>query len=91
MDYSIKQAFMICDAPGHGKDINGMTFGGDDYPNGSPDGFKIQEQMKTFAAKNINFTIVKVNGSCDAMIKVMQDNFDSPNRNMNVSDLAHAV
>jgi hypothetical protein len=47
--------------------------------------------MKTFAAKNINFTIVKVNGSCDAMIKVMQANFDSPNRNMNVSDLAHAV
>jgi len=33
---------MICDAPGHGRDINGMTGNwGDDYPNGSPDGYKI--------------------------------------------------
>jgi len=63
---------MICDAPGHGKDINGFEGPGDDFPNGSPDGFKIQDQMKTFAARNINFTIVKVNDSCDAMIKVMQ-------------------
>ncbi len=91
IDHSIKQAFMICDAPGHGKDINGFSGFGDDYPNGSPDGFKIQEQMKTFAAKNINFTIVKVNDSCDTMIKVMQANYDSPNHRMNVSDLAHAV
>ena len=92
MDHSIKQAFMICDAPGHGEDINGFKgFFGDDYPNGSPDGFKIQEQMKTFAAKNINFTIVKVNDSCDTMIKVMQANYDNHNRTMNVSDLAHAV
>jgi hypothetical protein len=89
MDHSIKQAFMICDDPGHGADINGGE--GDDYPKGSPDGFKIQEQMKTFSAKNINFTIVKVNNRCDAMIKVMHDNYDSPSRNMNVSDLAHAV
>ena len=47
--------------------------------------------MKTFAAKNINFTIVKVNDSCDTMIKVMQANYDNHNRTMNVSDLAHAV
>ena len=92
MDHSIKQAFMICDAPGHGEDINGFKgFFGDDYPNGSPEGFKIQDQMKTFAAKNINFTIVKVNDSCDAMIQVMQANYDSHDRTLNVSDLAHAV
>ena len=82
---------MICDAPGHGKDINGFSGFGDDYPNGSPDGFKIQDQMKAFAAKNINFTIVKVNNSCNSMIKVMQSNYDSSSRSMNVSDLAHAV
>lgn len=35
---SIKQAFLICDAPGHGKDI---CTDHDDYPGGSPDGFKI--------------------------------------------------
>ena len=90
LDHSIKQAFMICDAPGHGDDINDGRFD-DDYPEGSPDGFKIQEQIKTFAEKNINFTIVKVNNYCDKMIKVMQANYDSSNRSMNVSDLAHAV
>ena len=35
---SIKTAFHIADAPGHGKDICDW---GDDYPKGSPDGFKI--------------------------------------------------
>lgn len=35
---SIKQAFHIFDAPGHGKDICPH---GDDYPKGSPDGHKI--------------------------------------------------
>lgn len=37
---STRQAFLICDAPGHGKDICDC---GDSYPNGSPDGFKIQD------------------------------------------------
>ena len=40
---NIKQTFHIADAPGHGKEISGfgdLSFG-DDYPEGSPDGFKI--------------------------------------------------
>ena len=37
---SVKQVFHIADAPGHGKDICDW---GDDYPKGSPDGFKIQD------------------------------------------------
>ena len=36
---SIKQAFHIFDAPGHGKDI--CPRAGDDYPQGSPEGHKI--------------------------------------------------
>jgi hypothetical protein len=47
--------------------------------------------MKTFAAKNINFTIVKVNENCNTMIKVMQENYDNPSLKMNVTDLADAV
>jgi hypothetical protein len=38
MKGSIKSCFHIADAPGHGKDICSW---GDDYPSGSPDGFKI--------------------------------------------------
>jgi hypothetical protein len=37
---STRQAFHICDAPGHGKDL--VEGSGDSYPNGSPDGFKLQ-------------------------------------------------
>jgi len=41
---------MICDAPGHGLDITGdIGSFGDDFPNGSPDGFRLQDQMKEFA------------------------------------------
>jgi hypothetical protein len=36
---SAKQVFMICDAPGHGNDI--CEGCGDNYPKGSPDGFKL--------------------------------------------------
>lgn len=38
---SVKMAFHIFDAPGHGKDI--CPGGGDNYPGGSPDGHKIQD------------------------------------------------
>jgi len=65
---SVKVAFLICDAPGHGKDI---CDSGDDYPKGSKDGYIIQDQIKEFADKEINFTIVRVNNQCDKMIKVL--------------------
>ena len=60
---SIKMAFHIFDAPGHGKDI--CPDGGDSYPKGSPDGHKIQDQMEEFARRKINFTAVKVNEDCN--------------------------
>jgi hypothetical protein len=44
MSDSIKQAFLICDAPGHGVDLTNDPIT-DDYPAGSPDGFKVQDQM----------------------------------------------
>jgi hypothetical protein len=46
--------------------------------------------MKEFARREINFTIVKVNESCNKMIQVMQNNFDKPNRALLVTDLAEA-
>ena len=66
---SIKSIFHIADAPGHGRE---MCDGHDRYPNGSPDGHKLQDQMRLFAAKQIHFTFVKVNEFCNKMIKLMQ-------------------
>jgi hypothetical protein len=85
---SAKQLFLICDAPGHGKDI---WDGHDNHPGGSPDGFKIQDQMKEFARRHINFSVIRVDKSCDKMIKVMQANYDSDKLKLNVSDLEKSV
>lgn len=85
---STRQAFLICDAPGHGSDI--CEFG-DSYPGGSPDGFKIQDQMKKFAQMDVNFSIIRVNRNVDKMIGVMKANYDSDARKLEVQDLEKAV
>ena len=65
---------MIADAPAHGRDVSGGA--GDDYPDGSPDGLKIQDLMKEFKDKEIDFNMIKLSNCCDAMIKVMQEYHD---------------
>merc|ERR1712013_479335 len=85
---SVKTCFHIADAPGHGEDICEC---GDSYPKGSPDGYKLQDQMREFAKRKITFTFVKVNTSCELMIKVMKENYNVSGTDMNVSDLAQAV
>lgn len=85
---SAKQLFLICDAPGHGRDICNQ---GDSYPNGSPDGYKIQDQMRQFASMGINFSLIRVNNLCDMMIKVMRECYDSADRQLQVSDLESAI
>ena len=86
-DNSTKVVFHIADAPGHGRDI---CDGGDNHPKGSPDGYKIQDQMKEFAQREIHYTFVKVNESCGKMIKVMTDSYAEGGMKLNVTDLAHA-
>jgi hypothetical protein len=85
---SKRQMFLICDAPGHGKDI---YTGWDDYPNGSPDGFRIQYQMKKIAEMGINFCIIRVNALCDKMIGVMKENYNSDKLELSVTDLEKAL
>ena len=43
--------------------------------------------MKEFAKKGVNFTLVKVNEECNAMIEVMKANYGA---NLVVTDLAKA-
>jgi hypothetical protein len=46
--------------------------------------------MKNFAAKTINFTIVRVNKECDSMIKVLEGVYKACGMVLNVTDLADA-
>ena len=68
-----KQVFLICDAPAHGKDCYD---GHDDFPEGSPDGLRMEELMQEFKQKDIDFNVIKLNNTCDKMIKLMQEHHD---------------
>lgn len=84
---SIKQAFHLFDAPGHGTDI---CDGDDSHRAGSPDGFKIQDQMKQFSDRGIEFTVIKVNNRCEKMIRVMESCYNINGRKLNITDLSDA-
>ena len=62
---SIKNIVFISDAPGHG------FWRYDDFPNGLPEGYKLEDQMNTFADQKIRFTFLKLDSNCDKMIKAM--------------------
>jgi len=52
-----KRVFIISDAPCHGKKYHGCS---DDYPNGSPDGIVLEDIMKEFCKKEIEFSFIKL-------------------------------
>ena len=67
---SKKQVFFICDAPCHGKKYHDGMW--DSYPDGSPEGLVLEPLMKEFESKQIAFTAIKLDESCNKMIKIMQ-------------------
>lgn len=67
---AVKRVILITDAPPHGQEFHDTR---DDYPEGSPDGFKIEDLMKEFAKKDIDFQIIKLNQHVDKVAGVMKD------------------
>jgi len=61
---------MIMDAPCHGKKYHSES---DDYPNGSPEGLVLEDLIKEFCKKEIEFTVIKLDNNCDKMINVMKE------------------
>lgn len=47
-----KRCVLITDAPPHGRQYHKH---GDDYPNGSPEGLVLEDLMKEFCKKDIDF------------------------------------
>jgi len=47
-----KRVVIICDAPCHGRQYHSVD---DSYPNGSPDGLVLEDLMKEFCKKEIEF------------------------------------
>ena len=69
---AIKKVFLICDMPGHGRDINDGS--GDDYPDGNPEGLTIQDLMPQFNERGIELFVMKLKNTCNKMIEVMKAN-----------------
>lgn len=65
-----KRVYVIADAPCHGKKYH--TCYSDDYPNGSPDGLVLEDLMKEFCRKDIEFQFMKLQNNCEKMIEVMK-------------------
>jgi len=49
---AVKRVVIITDAPPHGKQYHDTC---DDYPEGSPEGIEIEDLMKEFCKKDIDF------------------------------------
>lgn len=64
-----KRVFVICDAPCHGKQYHSVD---DTYPKGSPDGLVLEDLMKEFCKKEIEFSVIKLDNNCNQMIEIMK-------------------
>jgi hypothetical protein len=64
-----KRVYIITDAPCHGKKYHNC---GDDYPQGSPDNLILEDLMKEFCKKDVEFTFMKLRNNCDKMIEIMK-------------------
>ena len=70
-----RYAILIADAPGHGskyheKDVE------DDYPEGDPNGYVLEELMRDYAKKNINLCLTIIDGYTDKMFKAMKEAYN---------------
>jgi len=70
-----RYAILIADAPGHGskyheKDVE------DDYPEGDPNGYVLEELMRDYAKKNINLCLTKIDEYTDKMFKAMKEAYN---------------
>ena len=70
-----RYAILIADAPGHGskyheKDVE------DDYPEGDPNGYVLEELMRDYAKKNINLCLTKIDDYTDKMFKAMKEAYN---------------
>jgi hypothetical protein len=66
-----KRVVLITDAPPHGTKYHESY--GDDYPNGSPEGLVLEDLMKEFCKKEIDFQVIKLNQSANKTIEVMKE------------------
>ena len=69
-----KRVVHITDAPPHGKQYQNPTYTHKDFhPEGSPEGIVLEDMMKEFCKKDIDYQVIKLNKDVDRMIEVMKE------------------
>eukprot|EP00340_Litonotus_pictus_P010864 CAMPEP_0170536448 /NCGR_PEP_ID=MMETSP0209-20121228/102153_1 /TAXON_ID=665100 ORGANISM="Litonotus pictus, Strain P1" /NCGR_SAMPLE_ID=MMETSP0209 /ASSEMBLY_ACC=CAM_ASM_000301 /LENGTH=765 /DNA_ID=CAMNT_0010837817 /DNA_START=540 /DNA_END=2837 /DNA_ORIENTATION=+ len=66
---------LICDAPCHGSKYHTNEYMGDDYPNGDPNGLVIEDLIKEYGKKGINFYGVKIDDNTDKMFQILNKSY----------------
>ena len=70
-----KRVIMICDAPPHGLEYHDKKYR-DDYPEGSPDGLKLEPLIYDLKKKRIHLSCMKLNKSVKPMLKIIKEIHD---------------
>mmetsp|Transcript_41174 Transcript_41174/g.43066 ORF Transcript_41174/g.43066 Transcript_41174/m.43066 type:complete len:800 (-) Transcript_41174:61-2460(-) len=66
---------LICDAPCHGRKYHTNEYMRDDYPNGDPNGLVIEDLIKEYGKKGINFYGVKIDDNTDKMFQILNKSY----------------
>ena len=82
---SKRQVFHLFDAPCHGRKYHNETC--DSYPDVSPEGLVLEDLVSEFKSKQIQFTAIKLDDSCEKMIGIMKKAYSG----MQVTDLSKAT
>jgi myosin protein heavy chain len=80
---AVKNAFLVCDAPGHGAQWHDIVIS-DSYPNNE---FGLSELVTRTATSNINFMVIKANDTLGPMITRMNELFKAEGKTITVTDL----
>ena len=64
---------LITDAPCHGEKYHNC--GWDNHGAGDPNGLIVEDQIKSFAEKRINFSAIKINEVTDKMYTILNKSY----------------
>ena len=86
-----RYAILICDAPSHGRDYYEGKID-DKYPDGDPNGRKLEELMSQYAKNGIIFYGIRINEITDKMYSIMNNVYlKTCGRSVSVANLGNST
>jgi myosin protein heavy chain len=82
----IKHAFLMCDAPPHGRQWHDI-YSEDDHLD-HPDQFVLSDKVLNAAVQDIHLTVIRINSSIDKMIYIFRELYATREMTIDVEELA---